>query len=279
MGFVSKHLERDESLPKHRDVILKNALKDLKTDSNVLAIYLGGSLAKGSIDNYSDVDLHTIVTSEKKADFIKDKRNRAEKWGEVLFYEDFNPYSPVVVTHYDCFVKVDSWYHSAKEIVPSIWLKGLKVLYDPNNIISNVIKESSNLVYKPSSEEVEFWRGKLLAFIHETYRAVMRDEIYYALSNLDRIRWLIVSGWYMEMEEHLDSSYGIWSKLEGKRSKLNQWQLSLLQSWDCCRNSNEIMKKMVSILPEFLRLNQYLSKNVEIEANEDLIKKVIEMAY
>lgn len=279
MGFVSKHLERDESLPKHRDVILKNALKDLKTDSNVLAIYLGGSLAKGYIDNYSDVDLHTIVTSEKKSDFIKDKKNRAKNWGEVLFYEDFNPSSPVVVTHYDCFVKVDSWYHSPNEIVPSIWLKGLKVLYDPTNIISNVIKESSNLVYKPSSEEVEFWRGKLLAFIHETYRAVMRDEIYYALSNLDRIRWLMVSGWYMEMDEHLDSSYGIWSKLEGKRSKLNQWQLSLLQSWDCCRNSNEIMNKMVSILLEFLRLNKYLSKKVEIEANEDHIKKVIEMAY
>ncbi|MBL3644990.1 nucleotidyltransferase domain-containing protein [Bacillus sp. RHFB] len=279
MGFVSKHLERDESLPKHRDVILKNALKDLKTDSYVLAIYLGGSLAKGYIDNYSDVDLHTIVTSEKKSDFIKGKKNRAKNWGEVLFYEDFNPFSPVVVTHYDCFVKVDSWYHSPNEIVPSIWLKGLKVLYDPTNIISNVIKESSNLVYKPSSEEVEFWRGKLLAFIHETYRAVMRDEIYYALSNLDRIRWLMVSGWYMEMEEHLDSTYGIWSKLEGKRSKLNQWQLSLLQSWDCCRNSNEIMNKMVSILPEFLRLNKYLSKKVEIEENEDHIKKVIEMAY
>lgn len=279
MGFVSKHLKRDESLPKHRDVILRNALKDLKSDSNVLAIYLGGSLAKGYIDNYSDVDLHTIVTSEKRSDFIKDKRNRAKKWGEVLFYEDFNPSSPFVVTHYDCFVKVDSWYHSHKEIVPSIWLKGLKVLYDPTNIISNVIKESTNLVYKPSSEEVEFWRGKLLAFIHETYRAVMRDEIYYALSNLDRIRWLMVSGWYMEIEEHLDSSYGIWTKLEGKRSKLNPWQLSLLQSWDCCRNSNEIMKKMISILPEFLRLNKYLSKKVEIEANEDLIKKVIEMAY
>ncbi|MED3996063.1 nucleotidyltransferase domain-containing protein [Peribacillus frigoritolerans] len=171
MGFVSKHLERDESLPKHRDVILKNALKDLKTDSNVLAIYLGGSLAKGNIDNYSDVDLHTIVTSEKKSDFIKDKKNRAKNWGEVLFYEDFNPFSPVVVTHYDCFVKVDSWYHSPNEIVPSIWLKGLKVLYDPTNIISNVIKKSSNLVYKPSSEEVEFWRGKLLAFIQNSIRA------------------------------------------------------------------------------------------------------------
>jgi predicted nucleotidyltransferase len=279
VGFVSKHLERDESLPKYREVLLKNALKDLTADPNVLAIYLGGSLAKGNFDNYSDVDLHTIVTPKKKANFIKEKRNRAKKWGEVLFYEDFNPSSPVVVTHYDSFVKVDSWYHSPEEVVPSIWLKGLEVLYDPNNIISNVIMESTYQIYKPSSEEVEFWRGKLLAFIHETYRAVMRDELNYALSNLDRIRWLIVSGWYMEMEEPLDSSYGIWAKLEGKRSKLNPWQLSLLQSWDCCRKSNEIMKTIVSTIPEFLRLNKYLSKQVEIETNEDHIRKIIEMAY
>ncbi|MBB4826974.1 putative nucleotidyltransferase [Sporosarcina luteola] len=200
MGFVSKHLERDLSLPKHRDILLKKALNDLTSDTNVLAIYQAGSLARGNFDNYSDIDLHTIVTPEKRADFIKDKRHRASKWGDVLFYEDFNPSSPVLVTHYDSFVKVDSWYHSPKEVAPSIWLKGYKVLYDPNNIISMVIKESSFEVYKPSSDEVEFWRGKILAFIHETYRAVMRDEIYYALSNLDRVRWLVVSGWYMETE-------------------------------------------------------------------------------
>ncbi|WP_274307085.1 aminoglycoside 6-adenylyltransferase [Solibacillus daqui] len=279
MGFVSRHLERDLSLPKRRDVLLEKALNDLTSDTNVLAIYQAGSLARGNFDNYSDIDLHTIVTPEKKADFIKDKRNRARKWGGVLFFEDFNPSSPVVVTHYDSFVKVDSWYHSPDEVEPSIWLKGYKVLYDPNNIISVVIKESSYKVYKPSSDEVEFWRGKLVAFIHETYRAVMRDEIYYALSNLDRVRWLIVSGWYMEMEQHLDSPFGVWSKIEGKRSKLKDWQLSLLESWDCGRNTNQIMKTLVSMVSEILRLNKYLSKQVNIEENEDQIKKIIEMAY
>ncbi|MFS0639172.1 nucleotidyltransferase domain-containing protein [Mesobacillus foraminis] len=279
MGFVSRHLERDLSLPTHRDVLLENALKDLTSDSNVLAIYQAGSLARGNFDNYSDIDLHTIVTPEKKADFIKDKRNRARKWGDVLFYEDFNPSSPIVVTHFDSFIKVDSWYHSPEEVVPSIWLKGYKVLYDPNNIISKVIRASSNEVYTPSSGEVEFWRGKVLAFIHETYRSVMRNEIYYAIANLDKVRWLIASGWYMEMEEHLESSYGVWSKIEGKRSKLNQRQLSLLESWDCNRNPKEIMKTTVSMIPEILRLNKYLSMRVGIEPNQENIEKIIEMAY
>ncbi|CAH0267187.1 hypothetical protein SRABI96_03590 [Peribacillus sp. Bi96] len=144
--------------------------------------------------------------------------------------------------------------------------------------MSYVIQESGKLVYKPSPDEVEHWRGKLLAFIHETYRAVMREEIFYALSNLDRIRWLIVSGWYMEMEEHVDGPYGVWTKIEGKRSKLNEMQLFLLTGWDCGRNSNEIMKTMRGMFPEFLRLNKYLSTQVDIEAKEDHIKKIMDMA-
>ncbi|AST91236.1 hypothetical protein BC6307_08065 [Sutcliffiella cohnii] len=279
MGFVSRHLERDEALPKHREILLDHAVKDLSSDSNVLAIYLAGSLAKGNADNYSDIDIHTIVTPETKADFIKNKRNRASKWGEVLFFEDFNPLSPVVVTHYDCFVKVDSWYHSPEEVTASIWIKGYKVLYDPNNLISNAILKSSALQYKPSTEEVEVWRGKVLAYIHEAYRAVMRGEVYYALSNLDMIRWLIAAGWYMEMDEHLDSAYGVWSKIEGERSKLKTWQLSLLESWDCNRNTNQIMKTIASMVPEIIRLNIQLCKQVNMEANDAHFKKIIEMGY
>ncbi|WP_245827642.1 nucleotidyltransferase domain-containing protein [Paenisporosarcina indica] len=274
---MSRHLERDNNLPKYRDTLLKNALIDLTADSNVLAIYLGGSLAKGNFDIYSDIDLHIIVTSEQKTDFIKEKRKRSSSWGEVLFYEDFNPLSPVIVTHYDCFIKVDSWYHSPEEVVPSIWLKDLDVLYAPHNIISDVIKESSIREYKPSKEEVEFWRGKIIAFIHESYRAVMRNEIYYAISNLDRVRWLIASGWYMEIEQHLDSSYGVWSKVEGNRSKLNKQQLSLLERWYCSRNPQDIMQTMEKMIPEFLRLNKLLSERVEIEENEEHFKKIIEM--
>lgn len=279
MGFVTRHFERDASLPKHREILLSNALKDLTADSNVLAIYLGGSLAKKNFDDYSDIDLHTIVKHDKRTEFIENKRKRAEEWGNVLFHEDANPYGPVVVTHYDCFVKVDSWYHAPEEIAPSIWLKGLKILYDPYNIISTIIKESSNFTYNLQADEVEFWKGKILAFTHETYRAVMRKEMYHAEFNLDRMRWLIVSGWYMEMGEHFDASYGSWSKVEGKRSILNKRQLSLLENWRCGREADEIMGTVKSIVPEILRLNKVLSETVKIETNEEQFKKILELGY
>lgn len=279
MGFVTRHSERDAALPKHREILLSNALRELIADPNVLAIYLAGSLAKQNFDNYSDIDLHTIVKSEKRTEFIGNKRKRAEEWGNALFHEDANPYSPVVVTHYDCFVKIDSWYHAPEEIVPSIWLKGLQVLYDPNSIINTIIKDSSTFTYQLLAEEVEYWKGKILAFTHETYRAVMREEIYYAEFNVDRMRWLIVSGWYMEMDEHFDASYGSWSKVEGKRSILNKRQLSLLENWRCGREAENIMKTVVRMVSEILRLNQILSEKVKIHTNEEQFKKILELIY
>ena len=274
VGFVSRHLERDLSLPVHRNKLLDNALKDLTADTNVLAIYLGGSLAKKNFDNYSDIDLHTIVKPEKRTEFIRNKRSRAEKWGDALYHENANPFSPVVVTHYNCFVKVDSWYHAPEEVEPSIWLKGLQVLYDPTGIISAAITESADIEYKLSTYEVELWRGKILAFAHETYRAVMRNEPSHADFNIDRVRWLIVSGWYMEMEEHFDASYGSWSKVEGDRSILSKRQLSLLEKWRCNR---ETMETIVMMIPEIFRLNKTLSNMAEIEKNENLLKKGFNM--
>lgn len=144
MGFVSKYEERDLNLPKHRDKLLENALNDLTNDPNVLAIYLGGSLAKGNYDNYSDIDLHIIVVADKKTDFIREKRERPKKWGKVLYYEG-SEFTPVVVTHYECFVKVDSFYKEPNELEPSVWLHGLKALYDPHGLVKSVLEQSSKI--------------------------------------------------------------------------------------------------------------------------------------
>ncbi|WP_245780852.1 aminoglycoside 6-adenylyltransferase [Gracilibacillus orientalis] len=261
-------------MPKHRDKLLENTMEDLTNDSNVLAVYQGGSLAKGNRDNYSDIDLHIIVTSETKAEFIRRKFERPTKWGNVLFFEGVKN-SPIVVTHFECFVKVDTFYKEPSELQPSVWLHGLKALYDPQGMVTKVLEQSAAIEYRPTMDEVEIWRGKVFAFYHETYRAVMRRENYYALANLDKVRWLIVSGWYMEMGQRIDGPYGIWTKLEGKRSHLKEWQLSLLESWDCSRNSNEIMKTMSNIIPEFFRLNKQLCKKTGLDEREDWCKRVI----
>ncbi|MCZ0873932.1 nucleotidyltransferase domain-containing protein [Peribacillus sp. AS_2] len=73
-GFVSNHNERDAFLPEQRDILLENALKDLLADPDVWAIYIAGSLAKGNDDQYSDIDLHTIVNPKRKAEVFKGKK-------------------------------------------------------------------------------------------------------------------------------------------------------------------------------------------------------------
>lgn len=271
-----KHTERDGNLPEIRQQLLNRVQQDLQQDPDVLAIYLTGSLAKGNADSYSDVDIHTIVKPEKLDAFIADKFGRAGRWGNVLFYEGIAA-SPVIVSHFDCFVKVDSWYHTADEIQPSIWLKGMKVLYDPHGILMPVHQESEEAVYKVSPAEVEFWRTKMLAFIHETYRAAKREELYYALGNLDSVRWLTAYGWYMEMEEHLDSPYQVWSKIEGPRSRLSGNQLQLLAGWETDRDPRSIMTALASISKEFVQLNKTLSDRVGIEDAGEIVEKALRL--
>ncbi|WP_318263872.1 hypothetical protein [Peribacillus simplex] len=80
------------------------------------------------------------------------------------------------------------------------------------------------------------------------------------------------------MEQHMDVPYGAWTKIEGNRSKLAGKQLSLLESWDCGRNSNEIINTLRRMIQEFLRLNEYLCTLLGVETNEDHIKRIIDMA-
>lgn len=268
-NYHSSKLDRDESLPAYRENLLHNALEDLTQDPDVQAIYLSGSLARQNHDRYSDIDLHTIVTDAKKADFIRNKCVRARRWGDVLFHEGNNPLAPVVVSHYSGFVKVDSWYHTADEVEASIWLKEASVLYDPHFLISQAIKASSLMKYELEKEEVEFWRGKIFAFVHETYRAVMRKETLYAKSNLDRVAWLIAAGWYMEKDEHFEGAYGSWSKVQGPRSKLSLNQQELLGQWLRGNDENGIMAGIAAMETEILRLNSILAAKAGMEEERE----------
>lgn len=276
MTIEEKYLQRDSQLPEIRRQLLDRIRRDLEQDPDVLAIYLAGSLAKGNADNYSDIDLHTIVKPEKLEGFIADKFGRAGNWGNVLFYEGIAA-SPVIVSHFDSFIKVDSWYHIAEEITPSIWMKGMKILYDPHGILEPVRQLSEEAIYKITPAEVEFWRTKMLAFIHETYRAAMRGEPYYALANLDSVRWLTAYGWYMEMNRHLDSPYQVWSKIEGPRSRLSEEQLQRLAGGEAGRDPGSVLTALEGISAEFTRLNKTLSERAGIDDNSEVMSRALDL--
>ena len=275
MGLETKHKERDINIPRHRQDLMAAIELDLKNDANVLAVFYGGSIGNEENDIFSDIDLRIVVKDEMFEEFRLHKKQRAKNWGSVLFFEDF-PWANYSTAHYHTFIKVDSFYYTTKDIKPSVWLQKLKIVHDPTGLIKEVLAHSNALSFSPSIEEIEHWRTKFFAHLHEAYRRVMRNEIYYALRCIDNMRLSMITAWYMEAVIQ-PNTFGDWAKLEGERSKLNDGQLLLLAQWRCSREQSDILKVMRSIVPEFIKIHKKLCDKYEIEENPEFVKEILNM--
>lgn len=249
--------------------------QDLINDDNILAVFYGGSLGKQNTDLYSDIDLRIVVKDEVYEQYRSNKKQRANKWGNVVFFEDF-PWATYSIAHYDGFIKVDTFYYKTKDIQPSVWLQNIKIVHDTTGIMQGVLDKSMNLFYQPTVEEIEIWRTKFFAYAHEMYRRAMRKEIYYALHCLDNLRLSMITAWYMDKGLQ-PNTFGDWAKLEGNRSKLNELQLTFLESWHSSREPSEIMDTMRRIIPEFKKVHKNLCIKFKIEEDPEWVDKIFEM--
>ncbi len=278
MGLNRKHEQRDSTLPAHRKELLSSIEKDLLHDENVVALFYGGSLGSGDTDVYSDIDLRVVVKPEKIKDYILNKTVRPQNWGDVLFVENINPLSIFTVAHYDCFIKVDTFYYKPEDIQPSSWLKNIKIMKDSDELMTCILEKSMSLYYEPKIDEIESWRAKFFAYLHEAYRRVMRKEYYYALQCIDKLRLSMAMGWYMDKGIQ-PNSFGDWAKYEGERSELENWQQALLRGWECGRDEMEISNVMKDIVSEFINLHRSLCKKVDLKEDRTWISKIVRKVF
>ncbi|TMU83600.1 hypothetical protein FGG79_19450 [Bacillus sp. BHET2] len=272
-GLESKHEVRDQQLISEREEIKEAIKHDLLQDENVIAFFYGGSMAKGNHDRYSDLDLRIVVKDHVFDEYRKQKKERAGKWGKVLFYEDF-PWASHTVTHYRSFVKVDSFYFKMEALQPSVYLTEAEIVYDPFQYVKKLVDGSQTLNYSVSPDEFELWRGKFFAHCHEVYRRIKRGEIYYALHSLDMLRWSIASGWDME-NGRVPNAPGDWSRYEGERSPFSEDQQTMLASWVCRRDPDEMFEVMKGIVPEFKRLHRFLSEVLGEEEKDEWVDEIL----
>ncbi len=276
MGFETRHSKRDIEIPKHRQNLLGAIEQDLLNDENVLAVFYGGSIGNQNTDLFSDIDLRVVVKDEVYEEYRLYKKQRAMNWGKVLFFEDL-PWTSHSVAHFDTFVKVDTFYYRKEDIQPSVWLKNIKIIHDSSEVlVTEVQKKSMSLSYKPQAQDIEIWRNKFFAYIHEAYRRAMRNEIYYALHCIDNLRLSMTMAWYMDAGIQ-PNTFGDWSKLEGERSRLQDWQLEHLARWHCNRELKEILSVVKSIIPEFVNVHKSLCRKYDIEENSGWVNEILDM--
>ncbi|MGX1193436.1 hypothetical protein [Metabacillus sp. SLBN-84] len=258
-GSFMKFEERDSNLPKWREELMAKIEQDLLLDDSVSGVFYGGSIGAGNTDLYSDIDLRIVVKDDVFEQYRQNKKNRAERWGHVLFFEDF-PQATYSIAHFDCFIKVDSFYYKSSDLSPSVWLRDIEIVKDHEGFLEDLRSHSKPLRYKASEAEFDIWRNKFFAYAHEAYRRCMRNEFYYALHCLDMMRWSIAAGWYME-KGYPPNNPGDWAKLEGVRSRLSEQQKLLLSSWHSSRDKEQILYVLHAMLPEFIALHERLCGN------------------
>lgn len=275
--YESSHLERDQHLPFERQRIKEAIEEDLAGDPFILAVFYGGSIGNDSSDNYSDIDLRIVIAEEAFEQYLEEKENRAARWGNLLFFES-TPYSSFSAAHYDNFIKVEIFYYRLKDVLPSFWLRNIEVFYDSTEMLEDIVAKSRQLTFEPSIEDVELWRTKFFASLHELYRRMMRQERYYALSCLDTMRFLMATGWYMDKGIQ-PNALGDWAKIEGNRSPLESWQLEELANWDSGRNNEDMMAVAFNIVQSFKKVHKSLCTKVGLEESNVWVEKIIRKVF
>lgn len=223
-------------IEKIRSFLVTKLTHFFEQDDSTLGIFLGGSLANGNADQFSDIDFRVVVSNEVNK---KQLLLNISAFPEILFVETIAEDHGVFhfVPTYDSgkvmqegifgVVKVDVFFYYKREITTSLWFKNILILKD-DGFLEKIKNNSQFLTYQPSQEELDFLLSKFYANIHEQYRRYYRNELNYVVICANYIKNIICALWLMEMGKQ-PNGIGDWSKYEGKRSKLLNEQKNWLK--------------------------------------------------
>ena len=209
-----------EELNLARDRLYQNTIDYFLAKDSIEALYIQGSVAAGSADELSDIDFRVVIHSKAYQSYISERFDAPKLWGEWI-YNEWAGRSWVCVSHFKPFNKIDVLYFKPEEIQPSPWfLLPTEVIYDPQGLVQQVIQASQKSDFSLLTvDEVERLIGKGLAYAEEVYRRVRRDELFYAQSQLDSFRWVLI-----QFDDYLhhslpSSGFGSPSHFERRGSK------------------------------------------------------------
>jgi hypothetical protein len=176
--------------PDHQ-VIVDRFLKACQQDDRILAAFLGGSYARGTADEFSDLDLYLITTDEDFDNFLADRRAFIGTLGKPAFLESFgNPN----ILFYIFEDGVDGELGIGREGQFTMIHSGpYQVLLDKQNVLAGAVFYGQQA---EPAEQIERLHRILSVFWHELSHfitALGRGHLWWAQGQLESLRGFCVS--------------------------------------------------------------------------------------
>lgn len=243
-----------------RQRLLDNVIKYFINRKGVKALYIQGSVAADTADEFSDVDFRVVVEPKVYENYTLERFSAPKQWGEWL-YNEWTERSWVCVSHFKPFNKIDVLYFKPRELKPSPWFAlPTQIIYDPAELVQQVIQDSQNSEHiLLEIEEIDRALSKGLAYAEEVYRRVMRGELFYAQSQLDSFRWVLIQLDDYINHSSVSSGFGSPSHFEqrGSETMIKAMKLSYcaLEKQSIFRALEELLKAYQS---QIIKLYQML---------------------
>ncbi|MGV2826584.1 nucleotidyltransferase domain-containing protein [Myxosarcina sp. GI1(2024)] len=104
-----------------RQCLLDKTVKYFLERGGIKALYVQGSVAAESTDEFSDIDFRVVTDSELYEKYISERFSAPKCWGEWIYNEWVVTRPWVCVSHFKPFNKIDVLYFKPEVIQPSPW--------------------------------------------------------------------------------------------------------------------------------------------------------------
>lgn len=185
------------------------------SDNRVVAAFVGGSIARGEADQYSDIDLCVVTTDAEADDAFADREALVARLGTPLFLEDWGHEDPEV------FVILADGTDVELVFVPESRIHEVQVgpilaVIDRTGLLTNLEVP----VRAPRSEELARELRRLLAwFWHEVshlIKALGRGQLWWAAGEVEALRGYCVN--LVRIEQGLEASEEPYFKIDDDAS-------------------------------------------------------------
>jgi predicted nucleotidyltransferase len=167
-------------------IIIDRFVASCQADDRIVAAFLGGSYARGTADEYSDLDLYLITTDEAYEDFCAGRKSFMGLLGEPVFIENFE--IPNIVFYVLADGTEGELGFGRASAFTHIHSGPYQVLLDEKNILAEVVFTG---VETDPAEQTEKLRQLVYWFWHELSHfitALGRDQLWWAYGQLDVLR-------------------------------------------------------------------------------------------
>src|SRR5262245_24593149 len=169
-----------------RDELVQRLVRVCAGDERVVAVFEGGSRARGEADEHSDIDASVILDDEAYADVLVAKAAFVDTITDALFVEDFGIEHMAFVITADG-VELELHFFRARDL-DAINAGPHRVLGDPQNILQGRTFPAETPDDADRSREL---REIVMWFWHDVGHfttAIARGQLWWAMGQLEQLR-------------------------------------------------------------------------------------------